>query len=422
MVAPLDTEELKTLVQVYYANNCNKQATADVISESRETVRDRLKVAAKRGLMLDSDPAMPGFNVKTRSITTDAAGNRKGMSVKEVLAEGEETFEEHRKRFGLDLLTKATLHVKDGHVIQSWPRMAKDADAIVATRKAMFEGLCSELPRIEPSRYTIDGGFANPNLLNQYTVTDLHFGMLAWAEENLDRGWDLKVAERTMVAWFREAIRRAPLASTAIFAQLGDMMHHDALKAVTPGHGHVLDADSRLQKVIRVVIRVIKQIVAMLLDKYQTVHVVMCSGNHDEASGIWLRELFHMHYENEPRVTIDNSASKYFVYQWGKTGLYYHHGDKRRITTGLDKTLVSLFREIYGQCKHNYAHSGHLHHKHVKEDSLMVIEQHRTLAPGDSHSASGGWISGSSADVITYHKEFGDRGRQTISPEEALAD
>ena len=45
----------------------------------------------------------------------------------------------------------------------------------------------------------------------------------------------------------------------------------------------------------------------------------------------------------------------------------------------------------------------------------MIVEQHRTLAPGDAYSARGGWLSGRDAKVITYHRKFGEVSRLTIN-------
>ena len=67
---------------------------------------------------------------------------------------------------------------------------------------------------------------------------------------------------------------------------------------------------------------------------------------------------------------------------------------------------------------HSYAHTGHLHHIKVDEaNNLMVVEQHRTLAAKDAYASKGGWMAGRSATVITYHKDFGEVGRVTLTPE-----
>jgi hypothetical protein len=77
--------------------------------------------------------------------------------------------------------------------------------------------------------------------------------------------------------------------------------------------------------------------------------------------------------------------------------------------------LAGKFREVFGRTKHAYAHTGHLHSVEVRETSLMVIEQHRTLAAPDAYASRGGWLSGRDAQVITYSKQHGEVGRIKIS-------
>ncbi|WP_193603303.1 phage tail tape measure protein [Agrobacterium sp. MS2] len=118
----------------------------------------------------------------------------------------------------------------------------------------------------------------------------------------------------------REAFKRLGLDST----KTAKAMQKDALKTtldtidriqqLTPAHRHVLDADSRLHKVVRVVIRTLRRVIDMLLQKHKHVHIVMASGNHDPASSVWVRELLAAIYENEPRVTVDTSPMLYYAY------------------------------------------------------------------------------------------------------------
>ena len=280
--------------------------------------------------------------------------------------------------------------------------------------RAVVDAFKDELPRAAPVILNSRVEY-NADLLNQYTVTDLHFGMLAWREES-GADYDLKIAEQLLLDWFAAAIRQSPAAATAILCQLGDLLHHDAHESVTPAHRNVLDADSRLQKMIRVVIRTMRRIVTMLLEKHERVHVVMSDANHDPAGGAWLREMFAAFFENEPRVTVDTSPSTYNMFEHGETSLFYHHGHKRKIAT-VDSVFAGKFREAYGRTKFSYAHLGHLHNDELKSTNLMKVERHETLAATDAYAANGGWLSGRSAKVITYSKRFGEVGRITLTPE-----
>jgi hypothetical protein len=70
---------------------------------------------------------------------------------------------------------------------------------------------------------------------------------------------------------------------------------------------------------------------------------------------------------------------------------------------------------MFGRTKYAYAHMGHLHHVDVKENNLMIVEQHRTLAANDAYGARGGYLSGRDAKVITYHHDFGEVSRLIIN-------
>jgi hypothetical protein len=154
----------------------------------------------------------------------------------------------------------------------------------------------------------------------------------------------------------------------------------------------------------------------MLLHKHKKIHVIMATGNHDLASSAWLRELLASMYCDEPRITIDTSPDVYYCYRHGKTALMYHHGHKRNMAN-ISEVFAAKFKKAMFGSDYIYGHMGHLHHIEVKETALMVLEQHRTLAPKDAYASAGGWMSGRDAKVITYHKYFGEVSRLTVSPE-----
>jgi len=115
-------------------------------------------------------------------------------------------------------------------------------------------------------------------------------------------------------------------------------------------------------------------------------------------------------------VTVDSTETPYYCYEWGKTSLFFHHGHKKKLND-ISQVFAGLYREVVGRTEYSYAHIGHLHHVQAKEDSLMIAEQHPTLAAKDAHSARGGYSSMRGASVITYSKCSGEVARQTLRPE-----
>jgi hypothetical protein len=304
----------------------------------------------------------------------------------------------------------STYYNAEGKASGQWVKSKIDDSKLQEMMKAVIDGMKDDIPRLTALPAPALG---NDNLLNCYVITDYHLGMLAWDEE-AGENWDLNIAQALVVKWFEQAIAQSPNADTAVFAQLSDFLHFDGMDAVTPASKHLLDVDTRFAKVVRSAIRVLRTVIDMLLAKHQHVHIIMADANHDPVSQIWLREWFSVLYENEPRITVDKSPNPYNAYEFGKTALFFHHGHKRKVSN-VSEVFAGQFREMFGRTKHAYAHMGHYHSIDVKENNLMIVEQHRTLAPGDAYSARGGWLSGRDAKVITYSKQFGEVSRLTIN-------
>lgn len=300
-----------------------------------------------------------------------------------------------------------------GNTKLQWVKTDTDAERQVELMKAVIEGMKSEITPVVPVKAVRTK--RDDKLLNLYTVSDFHLGMLAWADESGD-DWDMKIAEDLFSRWFDAAFQKAPDAGTGVINLLGDLAHFDSLDAVTPASGHVLDADTRYQKLVRYMIRMVRRVVGMALVKHKNVRLLIVQGNHDESGMIWLAEMFSTLYDNEPRVFVDTSPDVYKMVQHGKTTLFFHHGHKARFDA-IEPVMIAKFRKAFGESVYSYAHVGHLHHQKIVESRNMIVEQHRTLAAKDAYASRGGWMSGRSANVITYSVEYGEVARLTISPE-----
>jgi hypothetical protein len=396
------------------ASSPTMAAAAASIGITASALKYRVRLAAERGL-LGTKPVLPGF----RLTQTTAVTNADGDVVREFIQQKPENGEAFSVPAGHLIKGVSALIDSSGNEIVKWVKTKEDAAAQHAAMEAVVAAFTSDLPRANPVILNSRKEY-NKDLLNQFTLTDLHFGMLSWREET-GEDYDLRIAEQLLTDWFSAAIHMSPDAGTAVLAQLGDMLHHDSHLSVTPTHGHVLDADSRLQKIIRTVIRAMRRIISMLLEKHERVHLIMADANHDPAGGAWLREMFAAFYENEPRLTVDSSASTYYLVEHGETSLFYHHGHRRKIKD-VDSVFAGKFREAYGRTKFSYAHMGHLHSDELKSTNLMKVERHETLAAPDAYAANGGWLSGRSAKVITYHSKFGEVGRITLTPDMVRSD
>lgn len=316
---------------------------------------------------------------------------------------------------GFRVVRVSTNFKADGSVGQQWVIGMPDAERQREIMQAAFEAMAAELPRVKP---VAAPEATNSKLANLYTLTDSHVGMLAWSKENLDPNgsWDLAIAERILAGCFEHMVNSSPPARVGIVAQLGDFLHSDGLEAKTPTSGHILDQDGRFPKVVQTAIRILRRVIGYALAKHEKVVVLMAEGNHDLASSVWLRAMFKALYEDEPRVEVIDSELPYYVYQHGKTMIAWHHGHLKK-NDQLPLLFAAQFPRVWGDTERRYAHVGHRHHVEEKEHAGMSVIQHSTLASRDAYAARGGWMSERQCTAITYHADYGQVCRNTVTPE-----
>jgi hypothetical protein len=242
-------------------------------------------------------------------------------------------------------------------------------------------------------------------------------GLKVDARNTNGQEWNLEIAEKSVKAAIGHLVSSSPRAGTAVVAQLGDYLNHDdALAAVTPTSRHQVDSDGRLPQIVAVAVRILRAVIGMALEHHSRVVVLMGEGNHDISSSVWLRHMFKLLYENEPRVSVIDSELPYYVHQHGKTMLAFHHGHLKK-NDQLPLLFAAQFPQVWGATTKRYAHSGHRHHVEEKEHSGMTVIQHPTIAARDAYAARGGWIAERQISSITYHSQFGQVARNTVTPE-----
>lgn len=306
----------------------------------------------------------------------------------------------------------STYYNKDGERAGQWVKTRIDDGKVDEAMRSAIDALTISMPRAKP--------VAAPNhsvahLCTLYTLTDCHVGMYAWEPET-GADWDLDIAEKMLTGAIKYLVDASPSASTCIINQLGDFLHYDSLSAITPQHGHLLDADGRYSKVVSVATRILRCIIDTALTRHQNVIVLMAEGNHDMASSVWLRHLFGLLYEDEPRVTVMQSETPYYVHTHGKTMLCFHHGHLSK-NDSLPLLFAAQYAQQWGSATKRYCHTGHRHHVEEKEHSGMTVTQHATLAARDAYAARGGWIADRHIKAITYHSVYGYASAVVVTPE-----
>lgn len=312
---------------------------------------------------------------------------------------------------GQQIKKTASMLDATGNVRVKWISTDRDAEQTKILQQVVLEAMKEQivpLPPIESPQ------IADIDLLTLYTMTDCHVGMLAWDKET-GTDWDLDIAERCLVGTLLKMIAAAPASAIGILNQLGDFLHFDSLQPLTPTNHHVLDADSRYQKVVKVAVRILMRVISAMLEKHESVHVKMMEGNHDPAGSVWLRVMFSLLYADNPRVTVDQSPNPYSVYQHGKTFLGFYHGHLAKLGN-TPQIFAAQFRKEWGTSEFCYIHTGHKHHVEEKEHPGVKVIQHPTMSAPDAYAARGGWLSKRQATSMTYHRDLGEVARGIFIP------
>lgn len=321
--------------------------------------------------------------------------------------------EMHTAPLGYMVKGTSTLLDEGGNVRSQWVKTMVDPDKF----RAMVDAACrSAAEKLTPIPRIVAPKDWVPDLATLYTLTDSHVGMLAWGRET-GEPWDLEIAERVLTNTLVKMIDSSPPSALGIVNQLGDFLHFDSMSPVTPTSGHILDADSRYQKVVEVAVRILRRVVEHALTKHREVKVYMHEGNHDMTGSIWLRVMFAALYEKNHRVTVERSPLPYVAMEWGTTFLGFHHGHLAK-KNSLPLLFAAKFPALWGRTTKRYIHGGHYHSVDEKEHPGVKLIQHPTLAASDAYASRGGWVSERQATSMTYSKERGEISRAVFLPEE----
>lgn len=298
----------------------------------------------------------------------------------------------------------STLYDEAGKPRLQWVKTRLDDDKLEQVIRETVAALTEEVKRKAP--LTKAPAKALSDLLAVYPFGDPHFGLYSWAKE-AGEDFDLEIARRLTLGAVDRLVQAAPAAETAILLPLGDIFHMDDQTNRTPAHGHQLDADGRFVKVLGVGIHTFRHAVLRCLEKHKRVIVRFVRGNHDPHAVWALAYTIAAYFENEPRVEVDLSPALHWFYRFGKVLIGATHGDTTKPEQLLG-VMASDRAEDWGQTKHRYWYTGHVHHQSVREFAGVTAESFRTLAAKDAYAAGHGYRAGRDMRCIVLHRDHGE--------------
>src|SRR3990167_2090051 len=304
----------------------------------------------------------------------------------------------------------STLYGPDGETKLVWVKTREEPLSVDEIASQVREALDGYEPPAElPS--TPEPGDAD--LATVYLVSDWHVGLLSWKKET-GYNYDLKIALTTIKTAMTRLVSGTPKSSPAVVLGLGDLIHSDNYESMTSRSKNVLDVDGRYPKILFAATQLLLHTIDLALQKHETVLVRILPGNHDDQSAIAVALAVSMFYRNNPRVTVDDDAGRFWWWLWGKVFLGATHGDKAKMR---DLPLIMAARnpEAWGKTKFRHIFTGHIHRDSCIEIGGVTVESLRTPVAPDSYSVGMGFDSGRAVQAITYHQQLGEVMRHKVN-------
>lgn len=264
--------------------------------------------------------------------------------------------------------------------------------------RGAFEDMEAAQPVAPPEQTQAD-------LCTVYPMMDVHYGMQAWGRETGDSDYSIREADADMAYAFSKVTAITPDSDTGILLIGGDFFHADDNRNETPAHRHKLDTDNRHWKVLDEGVKFVSTVIATLSAKHSRLIVRVLRGNHDEHSHLILTFALTERYRNDERVTVEKTPRDLFMFEWGKSAIFAHHGDK--IKPEQLTLLVSDVCSFWSSTRHRYALTGHVHHDRARDIGPLRWESLRAFCPPDAYASSMGYSARRALQSLTFDKRDG---------------
>ena len=119
-----------------------------------------------------------------------------------------------------------------------------------------------------------------------------------------------------------------------------------------------------------------------MLEKHEQVWVINVRGNHDPDAALWLNEVMRFTSSLTHASEFDN-LSKFVWFKWGKNLVVTHHGDKIKMAN-LYGSITRNLRKEWGESKHTFVWTGHIHHK-IRKSMAEPYSSRLTSLPRLTH-------------------------------------
>jgi hypothetical protein len=207
-----------------------------------------------------------------------------------------------------------------------------------------------------------------------------------------------------------------PKAKKAVLIDMGDLLDANDHHGLTPASGNECDVirENHLKNTVDA-LNIMRHAIELLAQTHEEVEVHLLRGNHDETAYIGVMVALAIHYKETPHINVVLSDDNFRVIEWGKCGVFPHHGDKAK-WENLKDVFADQFSDAWTRAKYwRFIWTAHVHHDKQRELGGAMGEHFRTLAKPNNWAQMKGLFARGSIQAVTLHKEDGETDRKKVN-------
>ena len=286
-----------------------------------------------------------------------------------------------------------------------WAAPSDDPATLLDRVRDAFDNLPAAKPVDAPKHHHAD-------LKTVYMIADAHVGMMAWGKET-GEDYDTRIACDRITEWMARLVDCSPMSAEALILDVGDLLHADDQTNMTPRGGHILDVDTRYFKTVDATIAALVAATNYALLRHQRVTVKILPGNHDPHACLAIVFALAAYYRDEPRVTVLKEPGEWYVERWGDCLLSAHHGHGGK-PERMVMFLADQYAEMWGQTRHRFLYTAHLHHLKAADIGGVQWEQLRAMTAKDAYAISQAHSARAQLQAVTLHRDRGEISRVKV--------
>lgn len=213
-------------------------------------------------------------------------------------------------------------------------------------------------------------------------ATDLHVGKLHDTINGGGPAVGLDTARQRLTEAIADVLASLPREPECIFFQVGGDWFNSDTSGGTTTKGTPQDNAATPERIAIEALTLAKDAV-YLLREVAPVRVRTMPGNHDALSCVFLAEYLGAWFRADERVSVAPYEGAHAADVYGANLLYWHHGDGVGRPKDCARVMATTWPRLWGQTRHRYAFTGHLHHAHVEEAGGITFFRLPSLSGDD---------------------------------------